>query len=80
MASRSRLDWLCRRGTRELDILLTRFLETGYDDAPPETQAAFGRLLEWQDPELYDCLIGRSGVDDREIRDVIERIVHPDRY
>jgi len=74
MSERARLRWLCRRGTKELDLLLTRFLDEAWEDAPPATRAAFGRLLEFQDPDLYALLTGRSDAADPELADVVQRI------
>jgi antitoxin CptB len=74
MSERARLRWLCRRGTKELDLLLTRFLDESWDDAPPATRAAFARLLELQDPELYALLTGRADAPDPELADVVDRI------
>ncbi|MDX1608713.1 MAG: succinate dehydrogenase assembly factor 2 [Halofilum sp. (in: g-proteobacteria)] len=73
-AERARLRWLCRRGTRELDLLLTDFLEHRWAEAPPSVRAAFERLLTMQDPELYALLTGRAQPDDPELADVIARI------
>ena len=56
-ADGKRLCWRCRRGTRELDLLLSRYLENDYDRARPEERAAFEKLLELPDPELYRLLI-----------------------
>ncbi len=69
-----RLRWLCRRGTRELDMLLAGFLERGYEDSPPAAKAAFERLLEWPDPELQACLFGQRDTGDPELDDVVARI------
>jgi antitoxin CptB len=44
---------------RELDVLLTRYLEERYPGAPPEDQEAFRSLLNRQDPELYGLVVGR---------------------
>lgn len=74
MSDHARLRWLCRRGTKELDLLLGRFLEAAYANEPPQVQRAFERLLECQDPELYALLSGRVHADDPEIVDVVERI------
>lgn len=76
MAESSRLRWLCRRGMKELDELLGRFLEHGYEAAPPAARAAFERLLEAPDPDLYALLTGRSDPPDRELADVVARIRH----
>ncbi len=74
MSDAARLRWLCRRGTKELDLLLGRFLEHAHADASPAVQRAFERLLECQDPELYALLSGRMHTDDPELADVVERI------
>lgn len=76
MDETARLRWRCRRGTKELDLLLGRFLERAYADAPPAVQRAFRRLLECQDPELYALLSGRMSANDPELADVVERIRH----
>ncbi len=54
-----RLRWRCRRGMKELDLLLTRYLEQRYAAAPAAEQAAFRALLEAPDPEILDLCVGR---------------------
>lgn len=52
------------RGTRESDLLLGRFAEAhvpGMDDAQLNLFAA---LLNEQDPDIYDWLVGRAPVPD----------------
>jgi antitoxin CptB len=56
--SRSRLAWRCRRGTKELDLLLLGWLARSFDSASAYERAAFAALLELPDPELADCLLG----------------------
>ncbi|QSA95565.1 succinate dehydrogenase assembly factor 2 [Methylococcus sp. EFPC2] len=58
--TRARLGWRCRRGTRELDLLLATYLEQAYDQAPVPEQAAFESLLALPDPELAALLSGTS--------------------
>jgi len=53
-----RLRWGCRRGMKELDLLLTRYLNERYDMASPKEQEAFHRLLESQDPAIYAYCVG----------------------
>jgi antitoxin CptB len=70
----SRLRWRCRRGMKELDVVLEGYLASRYPDAPPSEQAAFERLLELSDPELLYRLMGRdSPADEIEAR-VIEAL------
>ena len=48
----SQLRWRCRRGMRELDVLLERYLRERYPSAPAAEQQAFAALLDLPDPEL----------------------------
>jgi antitoxin CptB len=45
---------------KELDILLTRYVDERYGAAPPEEQQAFQRLLETQDPVIYAYCLGQE--------------------
>jgi len=56
-ARRDPILWRCRRGMRELDVLLERFAREQYRSASPERKLAFERLLELPDPLLVDLLL-----------------------
>ncbi len=56
----NRLKWRCRRGMRELDVLLTRYLTERWPSAPAAEQAAFEAFLELPDPEIYDLCLRRA--------------------
>ena len=58
--SAARLRWRCRRGTREMDLLLLRFLEQGYPRLSAGDQALFGALLDEADPDLYAWITGQA--------------------
>ncbi|MFC1560392.1 succinate dehydrogenase assembly factor 2 [Pseudomonadota bacterium] len=60
----SRLRWLCRRGMKELDVVLTRYLEHTYESATIAEQRQFRELLQMPDPDLYNLLLGRDVTDD----------------
>ena len=71
-----RLRWQCRRGMRELDLLLLGFLDTGYAALTPDDRAAFERLLEYPDTLLQELLLsGRVSADPAMAR-VIDAIRH----
>lgn len=74
MSERSKLVWRCRRGMKELDVLLLRYLERHYDSASVQEQTIFADLLELQDPELYGYLIGRNTPADPAVADVVRKI------
>lgn len=68
----NRLRWACRRGDRELDLLLSWYLETCYREVPWALQKAFAELLELDDLRLRDHLTGRAPARNRDHRDVIQ--------
>ena len=55
-----KLLWRCRRGMKELDILLERFVREDYECAPAEQKRAFTQLLELPDPQLADYFFGHA--------------------
>jgi len=55
-------------------MLLLRYLEQEYMAAAAAERAAFVRILELQDPELFGYLVGRTTPEDRVVRHVIARI------
>lgn len=59
---------------KELDVLLTRYIDTCYAAASPAEQEAFVRLLGCQDPELYDLILGVGNTDDPDERQVLGAI------
>ncbi len=54
----ARLRWRCRRGMKELDLLLAGWLEQRWPDADEDRRRSFQWLLEQPDPDLADWLIG----------------------
>ncbi len=78
-AERNRLAWQCRRGMRELDELLGRFLLNGYAALDEQGREAFGMLLDYPDSVLLEMLMGRMMPADgslarlvRDIRDTAQ--------
>jgi antitoxin CptB len=55
-----RLQWRCRRGTRELDALLGGWLEVHCASLDASGLHAFDALLDQQDPVLWDWLMGHA--------------------
>jgi len=70
----ARLRWQCRRGTKELDLLLQRYLETGYLPADGEEKVLFIKLLELEDDELLAVLMGELEVEAGELKFLVEKI------
>lgn len=68
------LRWRCRRGMKELDLLLERFLDCEYAASTPAAKAAFAAMLEWPDPQIMACLMQQTAPPDPETANVVERI------
>lgn len=68
----ARLRWQCRRGTKELDFLLNRYLETGYLVADQGERDLFVELLGFEDDELAGVLLGAKEVE--EMGFLVEKI------
>jgi antitoxin CptB len=77
-AELGRLRWRCRRGMRELDVLLMRYLERDWPQAGAAQRAAFADLLEWQDPEINALLVGRLAPENEALASVLECLRRPD--
>jgi antitoxin CptB len=71
----SEVKWHCRRGMRELDVLLMRYADRDYLKSGPEQQRAFEMLLSLQDPEILSLLTGRVVAEDVPLRDVVQRLL-----
>ena len=53
-----KLRWRCRRGMKELDVLLARYVDERFCGASNAEQDAFRRLLKTQDTVLYAYFLG----------------------
>jgi antitoxin CptB len=69
-----KLRWRCRRGMKELDLLLTRYVEERYRGAPLAHQAAFRELLESQDTVIYAYCLGQERPPTALLSSLIEQI------
>lgn len=69
------LRWRCRRGMRELDLLLSRWLDRRWEGAGADRRAAFLRILEEPDPQLADWLLHGRRPDDQPIATLLDDII-----
>ena len=70
----AKLRWRCRRGMKELDLLLLRYVEEQYDGAPSAHQEAFRTLLDAPDPVIYAYCLGGERPASPLLSTVIQRI------
>ena len=77
MTQDGRLTWQCRRGMRELDTLLERYVTDRYPLAGVAERQAFERALDLADPQLWAYVLRQELPDDPALRHVIEQIASP---
>ena len=61
----SKLKWKCRKGIRELDILLTRYLDSVFLTSPIIEQDTFKEFIEKDTYEILDILMDKKSCDDK---------------
>lgn len=64
MAESRPMHWRLRRGMRELDVLLSRWYEEEHAGAGDALRAGFDTLLDQEDPDIWNWLMGRQAVPD----------------
>lgn len=55
--TKSQIQWQCRRGMLELDVMLEKFLNRHFDALSDSDKRIFAELLKLDDPTLYDWLV-----------------------
>ncbi len=60
MSDRNRVRWLCRRGMKELDLVINRYFESDYDSLTEQEQSEFKDFLNLEDPEMFSWIMGRT--------------------
>ncbi len=70
----ARLAWQCRRGMRELDLLLQGFLDQQYEGLNDLDKARFVALLAYPDQLLFEYLMGRMSPSDPEMGRMVAMI------
>ena len=63
--------WQCRRGMLELDEILLNFFVNYYSGLSKIMQQNFSKLLQENDADLFDWLIGKTLPTDIELKNLI---------
>ncbi|MGY6275408.1 FAD assembly factor SdhE [Methylomonas sp. MgM2] len=74
MIDPNKLRWRCRRGTLELDLMLTRYLDQRFPIANETERQGFLDLLELEDSELMAYLMGERAPLSTEIAGLVAEI------
>jgi len=69
-----RLQWRCRRGLLENDLILARFLKARGERLGEGEEAQLSQLLDLADDELWDLLSGRTEPADAKLRPLVSAL------
>ena len=69
-----RLRWRCRRGMRELDQLMLRYLDRRWPTADEAERNLFLRLLDTEDDKLWRWFMGRERPEDATLDAIVTLI------
>lgn len=72
MGEDDRIRWHCRRGLLELDLVLSKFLNTRYKTLTNSQKSVFIEIIEYTDNDLWDLLSGRTTPKDPAIQDLVK--------
>ena len=74
-ADLGRLRWRCRRGMRELDQLMLRYLDLRWPQASESERAVFLRLMDCEDDKLWRWFMGRERPEDADLHALVQAII-----
>ena len=72
MSELSRLRWRCRRGIKEMDLILQGFLGQNYPTLSAQQKSLFDQILDETDLDILDWILGRSQPDNAEYEELIQ--------
>ena len=71
---KSRLFWRSRRGIKEMDIVFQDFIKNSYDKLNSKDKSAFSKLLEEQDLDILNWILGKDKPEDTTLIEIIKKI------
>lgn len=70
-----RLAWQCRRGIKEVEVLLVPYFEQCYPQLSGEEKQCFERLLAQHDVELFEWFTTRSRPQDAALSAMVDDVL-----
>ncbi len=68
------LYWNCRRGMKELDVAIERFMATKYALLTQDQKDVFSEILKADDGEFFAWLIGSYEPENESYKEIIEML------
>ena len=69
----NRIHWMCRRGMREIDLLLREFSQTKLDHLDQEELIIFEQILNYDDQKLYDFIFKKIDLNNNAHENFINK-------
>ena len=69
----NRINWKCRRGMREIDLLLREFSLTSIKKLSSDNLSVFDEILNYDDQKLYDFIFKNEPLGNKEHEDFINK-------
>ena len=69
----SEVRWKCRKGIRELDVLLTKYLEEIFINLPKQEQDIFIEFVNIDSNELFDIVFNKK-ISNSKFLKIIENL------
>ena len=61
----NRLQWKCRRGMREIDLLLREFSRNSFKELGSEDLSTFDEVLNYDDQTLFDFIFKNDSLGNK---------------
>ena len=72
---KKRYKWQCRRGLKEVEVVLEPYLEHFFVDSTATEQELFRQLLACQDADLFEWFTRRAHSEDRELDAFVDTVL-----
>ena len=69
-----KVKWKCRRGMRELDRIMERYLERRWGVAPTAEREQFLALLDVEDDKLFQWFMGYEPCTDERYASIVKTV------
>ena len=69
----NRINWKCRRGMREIDLLLREFSRVSLKDLTNDQLSIFDQILNYDDQRLYDFIFKSETLGNKNHEDFINK-------
>ena len=70
-----RLRWHCRRGIKEVEVLLVPFFEERYTGLSAADKLLFEKLLEQHDVDMFEWFTHRSKPEEADLAHIVSLVL-----